>query len=104
MEAEDFLDGLYVRVAAGEIPTAMDSVVDHVDQLLNEGMYSVCDHMLRKVDLRKLPSSIRRAFLMMTRPAKDRLPARRFVYQKSLALLTSEKGAETATKMLKALA
>ena len=104
MESEDFLETLYARVAAGEVSTAMDSVIDHIDRLLNDEMYTVCDHLLWKVELKRLPSSIRRAFLMMTRPAKDRLPARRSVYHESLRLLADEKGADRASQMLKALA
>ncbi len=104
MESEDFLETVNVYIAAGKIAAAMDSIIDHVDMLLNDDMFGVCNRLILKVDLQRLPSSLRRAFLMITHAAKDKLPARAALYQQALKLLSEERGAETAKNMLKTLA
>ena len=104
MGLEDFLETVNVYIAEGKIPAAMDSIIDHVDMLLNDDRFGVCDRLIRKVDLQSMPSSIRRAFLMITHAAKDKLPARNAMYQQALKLLSDERGAETALNMLKTLA
>ena len=103
-ESRAFLDGLYRRTAAGEVPAAMDSVVEFVDELLNAGRFAACDRLLRMVDSTRLPSSLRRAFLMVTYPAKAELPSRAAFWAAAKWLLSREHGAEKANKMLKSLA
>jgi hypothetical protein len=104
MESDDFLETVYVYIAAGKIATAMDSAIDYIDTLLNDDMFNVCDRLLRKVDFQRMPSSLRRAFLMITLAAKDKIPARAALYQQALKMLSDERGAETAKNMLKTLA
>jgi hypothetical protein len=104
MELPDFLDRLYILAATGRAPAAMDTVFDHLDQLLNDGLFRVCDKLLTQVDLLRLPSGVRRALLAVTRPAKQELPSRVSFYEEALRLLSLERGQETARKMLKSLA
>ena len=104
MESGDFLDSVYARVASGRIPAAMDAVIDHVDRLLNDGLFRVCDKLLAQVNLERMPSNVRRAFLAVTRPAKQELSTRAAFYDEALRLLSRERGEETARKMLKSLA
>lgn len=103
MESGDFLDGIYAYVASGRTQTAIVSVIDYVDRLLNDGLFRVCDALLAQADLTRMPSSIRRAFLMVTKPAKKQLPTRVAFYDDALRLLSRERGEEKARKMLKSL-
>jgi hypothetical protein len=99
-----FLEEVYIQVSAGRVPAAMDAVFDHLDRLLNDGLFGVCDKLLARVDLERMPSSVRRAFLAVTRPAKQELPARAAFYNEALRLLSQERGEQTARKMLNSLA
>ena len=91
-ELDDYLSGVYAQVAAGDVLPAMDSVIEYIDNLLIDGLYAVCDELLRKADFERLPSVIRRAFLMMTLPAKDKLRERQGKYDVALKLLSKERG------------
>ncbi len=104
MEIEDFLGGIYALVASGRAPAAMDAVFDHLDRLLNDGFFRACDALLTKVELERMPSSVRRAFLAVTRPAKQELPSRAAFYNEALRLLSQERDEATARRMLKSLA
>ena len=103
-ELPEFLEHLYLLVREEQEQSASVAVIDYIDQLLNESLFRVCNELLRQADLSQMPSALRRAFLMVTWPAKDRLPARPEFYQKALHLLAAERGAETAQRMLKSLA
>jgi len=104
MESGDFLDCVYARIAAGHVSAAMDAVIDYLDRLLNDGLFRVCDKLLAQANLERMPSNVRRAFLAVTRPAKQELPARAAFYNEALRLLSQERGEATARKMLKSLA
>jgi hypothetical protein len=104
MESDDFLEEVYLQVSSGRVAAAMDAVIDHIDRLLNDGLFGVCDKLLEKVRLDRMPSNVRRAFLMVTSPAKDKLPARAAFYDEALRLLSLERGEDTARQMLKLLA
>ena len=32
MESDEFLDGIYARITSGQVPAAMDAVIDHLDR------------------------------------------------------------------------
>jgi hypothetical protein len=102
-ESDDFLDEVYARISSGHVPAAMDAVIDHLDRLLNDGFFKVCNKLLAQADLERMPSNVRRAFLAVTRPAKQELPARIAFFNEALRLLSQERGEETARKILKSL-
>lgn len=103
LKLEKFLDETYYLSGAGLVALAMDRAIDFVDRLLGRGQFADCDELLRRVDLTRMPSSLRRAFLMITFPAKGKLPNRAFAFHQTLALLSVEKGADVARRMLKSL-
>ncbi len=104
MESADFLDTVYAYVSSGRAQTAIVAVIDYVDRLLNDGLFRVCDRLLAQANLGRMPSNVRRAFLMVTRPAKDKLPTRAAFYEEAVRLLSQERNQEAARKMLKNLA
>lgn len=102
-EAKSFLESLYAQVRAGALPAATDAVIEHLDCMLNENRFAACNHLLKMVDLARIPSRLRRAFLMVTCPAKSKLPGRASFYAEALRLLGEQHGPEKAAKMLKTL-
>lgn len=98
--SQDALDDVYMYVAAKKIPHAMDAVVELIDGLLTDNLFSVCDAILESVDLQLLPSNVRSAFLMASKPAKHELHNREGFFQASLAILAKERGAAIAERML----
>jgi len=104
MELDEFLERVYSSVEQGQVPAAMDCVIDFTDRLLSDGFFGVCNELFNRVDFGRMPSSLRRAFLMITHPAKDKLPARTPRYKEALASLSQERDPETAARMLKTLA
>lgn len=103
-ELPEFLEYLYLLARDDKTQTASVRAIDYIDRLLNENLFGVCNELLRQADLSQMPSALRRAFLMVTRPVKDRLRAREEFYRKALDLLANERGADTAQRMLKSLA
>jgi len=98
-----FLDYVYQLVDADKAKSASVAIMDYIDHLHNTGRFSDCDRLLRLVDQGRLPSSLRRAFLMITFPAKEHLSHRPSFFQESLRLLSRERDPETAKKMLKSI-
>jgi hypothetical protein len=103
-ESDEFLETIYVQVSSRRVSGAIYAVIDHLDRLMNDGLFGVCNRLLAKVELERLPSNVRRAFLMVTKPAKEKLSMRPVFYNEALRLLSAERGEETARKMLKTLA
>jgi hypothetical protein len=92
MEADEFLDGVYARISSGHVPAATDAVIDHLDRLLNDGLFGECDRLLARANLHQMPSNVRRAFLAVTRPAKQELPTRAVFYNEALRLSRCRSG------------
>ncbi len=99
-----FLEEVYSLGQISDIPSATDKIFDHIDKLLCDGYFRVCEEILKRAEPRRLPSSLRRSFLTITAAAKDKLPARASFYKESLQLLSQEKGEEQAKKLLSRLA
>lgn len=104
LQLDEFLDEIYLLTDAGMLPRASDRVIDFIDRLLGDGFFRVCDELLRRIDLARVPSSLRRAFLKVTHPAKDKLIARSRFFDAALGILVSERGEQKANKMLRNLA
>jgi hypothetical protein len=103
-ELPGFLDYLYLLAREDKVQTASVAAIDYIDRLLNESLFRVCNELLKQADQSQMPSALRRAFLMITWPAKDALPARSEFYQRAINLLAAERDAHTAQRMLKSLA
>lgn len=73
----DMLDVVYARVAKEDIDGALDILISHVDDLLTDGRFDVCDQMLAETDVDRLDTYLIVAFLSATRRAAGHLPERR---------------------------
>lgn len=101
---DDLLEKVYRLAALGDLQAATDKIFDTVDRLLLEGAFPVCDEILRRVDVQRLPTALMRSFLTITAAAKDKLPARKAFYNQVLAEMIRLKGNEKAQRLLEHLA
>jgi hypothetical protein len=101
---EDFLDEVYRLASLNDIEGATDRIFDHIDRLLSDGAFIVCDEILRRVDVEKLPTALMRSFLTITAAAKDKLPWREALYQKVERKMIQLKGEEKTKRIIGRLA
>lgn len=105
MTNAEFVDYLKHLLDEGRSQSASVAVIDYIDHLHTRGCFEQSNSLLKMIDLSGMPSHLRRTFLMITRPAKDKLPARESVYQQAVCLLARERGGEAAARrLLKSLA
>lgn len=104
MDVTTFLEHIYKLVHQNESDSASVDVIDYIDCLNKNDKLSSCRKLLSTVDLKRLPSHLRRTFLMITLPIKDKLPERKALYSESLRLLSAVHGPEKAARMLRFLA
>lgn len=100
----NFLECVCRVAAAGDLQGATDRVFDYIDRLLSAESFGVCNAILGRVDVLKLPSALLRSFLTITDAAKEKLPARRAFYDQAFQEMMRLKGHESAQKLLGNLA
>jgi len=103
MRIDEFLEEVY-HLAAVDLQGATDKIFETIDRLLLEGAFTVCNEILRRVEVRRLPTALMRSFLTITAAAKDTLPARSAFYDQVLSELIRLKGNEKAQRILGQLA
>ena len=97
---DEFLAEVYSLADRGDLQAATDKIFETVDRLLLAGEFVVCDQILRHVDVRRLPTALRRSFLTITAGAKDKLPARKGFYEQVFSEMIHLKGNENAQRIL----
>lgn len=103
-KTEDFLETVYSLVSLNDIESATDRIFDHIDKLLCEGAFVVCDEILRRVDVEKLPTPLMRSFLTITAAAKNKLPSRKALHQEIEHKMVRSKGDEKTKRLIGKLA
>jgi hypothetical protein len=98
-----FLEEVY-GLAVHDLQSATDRVFDKIDRLLCDGREDVCDEILARVDVTRLPTALLRSFLTITAPAKGRLPSRRSLFAKAYGEMVRQRGPEMAQRLLDRLA
>lgn len=104
LDITGFLDDVYRLAAVGDLQLATDRVFDYIDRRLLEESFAVCNAILGRIDVRKLPAALLRSFLTITYAARERLPARRALYERAFQEMAGSKGHELAQKLLGNLA
>jgi hypothetical protein len=104
MRIDEFLQEVYSLAVREDWQGATDQIFETVDRLLLEGAFTVCNEILRHVDVRRLPTALMRSFLTITAAAKDKLPARQAFYHQVLSEMIRLKGNEKAQRLLGQLA
>lgn len=84
-----WLGDIYSLVARQQPDEAADVLFDHVDDLLLEQQFQSCDDLLRTIDLKRLDRNLLIALLSITLSAKEALPYRPRLLERTRARLTS---------------
>ncbi len=98
-----FLEEVY-GLAVHDLQSATDRVFDKIDRLLCDASEDVCDEILARVDVTRLPTALLRSFLTITAPAKGKLPSRRSFFAKAYGEMERQRGPEMAQRLLGRLA
>jgi hypothetical protein len=98
-----FLDEVY-ELAQYDLQSATDRIFDRIDRLLCDGREDICDEILSRVDVARLPSALLRSFLTITAPAKHSLPSRRPFFAKAYDEVSQQRGPEMAERLFSRLA
>jgi hypothetical protein len=101
---DTFLAEVYSLAKSGDTDAAGYKIFDFLDRVLLDGFYSVCDEVLRKVEVEKLPTSLMRSFLSITAPAKRRLPSRVALYRTIERKMIELRGPEKTRRIIGNLA
>jgi hypothetical protein len=98
-----FLDEVY-SLAKDQPDVAGGKIFDFLDRLLCAGFFTVCDEILDKVEVDKLPTALMRSFLTITAPAKLKLSARAALYKRIERKMVELKGLEKTRRIIGNLA
>lgn len=101
---EEFLEEVYRLAKFRNVESATDRVFDFIDKLLCDDEFVICDEILKRVDVDKLPTTLMRSFLTITHAAKGKLPARQALYRKIDRKMAELKGANKAGRIIGSLA
>lgn len=104
-QIEEFLEQVYRLGDLNDLQSATDRIFKYIDDLLLAGAFPLCNEILKRADVKRLPTALMRSFLTITAAAKERLPARDAFYRDAFAEMVRLKGdAEKARKLLGRLA
>jgi hypothetical protein len=103
LDVQAFLEEVY-DLGTRDLQTATDRVFDTIDRLLCDGREEVCDQILARVEVARLPTALLRSFLTITAPAKGRLPSRPAFYARAYSELERQRGPDMAKRLLGRLA
>jgi hypothetical protein len=102
---EKFLEEVYRLGELNDLEGATDRAFRYMDDLLLEGAFPVCNEILKRLDVKRLPTALMRSFLTITAAAKAKLPARKAFYTQAFAEMVRVKGdAAKALRLLGRLA
>jgi hypothetical protein len=99
-----FLDEIYMLSGVGDTDAAGLKIYDVLDRLLIDGLFAVCDSILRRVDVERLDTKLLRSFLAVTIPAKNELPSRADLFRRIEAKMLAFRGEEKTRRILANLA
>ncbi len=104
MRIGNFLEDVYKLAEINDLDGATDRIFDFMDRLLCDGLFGVCDEVLRTVDVARLPTALMRSFLSITSAAKQKLPSRVALYRKTEKKMVELKGVEKTQRIIGKLA
>jgi hypothetical protein len=81
-DGEEFLDQIYRLTKTGNTDAATDKIFDYLDRLLCNRLFEICDEILSKVDVDKIPPILTGAFLAITSAATHELPSRKALHER----------------------
>ncbi len=96
-------DEVYLLDNAGETQRATYPVFDFLELQLFAGEFQFCDEVLEQADVARLSTSVMRAFLTVTAPARSKLASRPAFYARVHAAILHARGVETTQRLIGAL-
>jgi hypothetical protein len=101
---DTFLAEVYSLAGIGDTDAAGDKVFDFLDRLLCDGFFTVCDEILGRVEVKRLPPTLMRSFLSITAPARHKLPSRKTLYKQIEKRMIELRGPEKTRRIIGNLA
>lgn len=95
-----FLETVYSLSRVNE-HKAVDEIYNFIDNCLSEGEFDICDAALRSMAPERIPLSAAISFLIVTRKANCRLPAREVFFNRTLQTPSVSATVETACALQK---
>lgn len=99
-DIEAFLDRVYDLAEKSQSRRAIDVIFLHMNTLLMDGKFHVCDRILSEVDLQKIPPMLMTSFLTITAAARKKLPHRPMFYRNVRRLVEAKRGPASADRLL----
>jgi hypothetical protein len=90
-DPQKWLNTVYRLCDEQKFNPAIDLVLDTLDDLLSERDVEMCNNLLKRVDVKQLPTVVLLAFLAETARAREQLTARSELYRKVEEKLLTEK-------------
>lgn len=100
LEVVEFLNRIYRLSEVGDEHGAADEVFNFMDDHLLDEQFPICDEVFDQVEVEKILAPVMVSFLMVTRKAKDELPARKEFLERATQFLAKERGSERAERLL----
>ena len=100
MDERLILDATYRFSECGKLRVAVDWIIGKLDDLLNDGQFTLCNSVLRSADPNKLDDALIVTMLGITLAAKDKLTSRPAFYHSALYVVTERRGEEGAEHLL----
>ena len=102
-EVQSFLNHLDDLIQNEEPRRAIDAIFQQFNALLLAGNFDLCDKILAKVDLERVPPLLLASFLTITAAAKDKLPYRATFYREARRRVEAQRGSDGADRLLSGL-
>ena len=98
--ANEFLEEIYGLAKLTDRHLATDRIFDHMDRLLSDGEFRMCDEILRRLDISRISTSVMRSFLAITAAAASHLPSRKALFGTIKAAMSRIKGEELTVRLI----
>jgi hypothetical protein len=103
IDKETHLGTVYSLSQSGETDRAIDRLFNDFEDLFEAGRFDICDEIISGVDLARLDTTLKIAYLAVTLCVKGRLVSRAAYYSRAKAVLVEREGEERAKRLLNGL-
>ncbi len=95
-----FLEQFAALAGTTKVQKTIDYVFDYLDRLLGEGDFTLVNRIIARLEPDSIQPVFLAAILSMTKPARERLPARTSFADKACETVARQRGHEEARKLL----
>ncbi len=97
---ETFLEEFAALARTTKVQKTIDHVFDFFDRLLGEGDFALANRIIARIDAESIQPVFLAAILSITKPARERLPARKSFADKASEAVARQRGDDEARKLL----